>query len=1051
MSDMRAPVRHYLSRKSTVALAALFALAWQPAFGQVGEPATDLDESAETATGEDEAVELESFEVTGSRIRRVDFETAQPVLVIDREAIERTGQVNIGDLLQEIPAAGSALSRSFNNGGSGTTEIDLRNLGSNRVLVLVNGHRWVNGTSFAGTGAVDLNTIPSSVIERIEILKDGASAIYGSDAITGVINIITRKDFTGFEARSQIGAYNAEDGLQQQHNVSFGTVGSDTSMFVDLSYTRQNALFAGDREISSVPLFGTGITRGSIFTPRGTVLFVPNQANQTALNAANPDNCQDLSGGVVNGTVEGELGVNPGLELPNQASGLTLCNIILQPGETVNPGETVGQVAGRYKPFDVFEDPYNFAPINYLLTPFEQQSVFTQINHRFNDFVNFNGQVLYNVSRTERLLAETPLIFGNLLFPPFDQVYVADDQLYNPFDQDIGRSGEDGLIGLGIVGRRFQELGPRTLTRNTETIFVRSNFNGSFDALDRFFGWELGYSFGDNTTTNDHTGDLNLEHVKRALGPPEFCGGDPRVQDGTIQANETADPDCVPLDIFGGVGAITPEQLDYVSYNAASSAESKIRNLYGNISTEFPETLSFLPRPIGMAFGFEIRSETFEDQPDALVQQGSSSTNLRRATKGAFRGREAYIELDVPLLEGLPFAESLDLNLAGRVSDFDTFERDVNGKLGVRWQPIPDLLVRGTVSQAYRAPSITDLFLAPADSFPLVTDPCVGRNDGTQTDENCDEDGVPQDVSQPSSQILTQFGGNPDLQPESADTFTTGFVYSPSFIQDFNVYVDYFDIKLDDFIGFLGPQLILDLCYTSSRASGRPEVCDFVNRNDNGSISDIQARAFNFAKLETSGFDIAMDYVLPLNDWLAPMGINVPGLFKFNADSQYLLKYTQFVPTADGGFAEFEVSGQNFGDTPLSKLKINAELQWEMGPFGFSWRSRFIQGTEEQCNDGRSPPVQSFGLCDVADPDLGTEDDDNVDESLHFLEDVIYTDLQFTYAPQFFQAGELAFGVRNVFNQPPPISYQAFANSFPATVYEAPDSREPYLRMKFSF
>lgn len=1016
-----------------------------PAWAQVGERAD--------APEEEDQVELQTFEVTGSRIRRVDFESAQPVVVLTREDIERTGLVNIGDLLQEVPMAGSALNRTFNNGGTGTTEVDLRNLGSNRTLVLVDGHRWINGTSFAGTGAVDLNTIPTAIIERIEILKDGASAIYGSDAIAGVINFITRKDVTGVQASTQFGAYNAEDGLQQQHNLSFGTVGSNTSMFTNFSFTRQNALFAGDRERSSVPLFGTGITRGSIFTPRGTVLFVPNQANQNILNAANSDNCQDLGAGVVNGTVEDELGFDPGLTIPNQASGLTLCNIILQRGETVNPGETTAEVAARYKPFDTFEDPYNFAPINYLLTPFEQTSVFTQINHRFNDLINFSGQVLYNKSRTERELAETPLIFGNLLFPPFDQVYVADDQFYNPFDQDIGNSGEDGLIGLGIVGRRFQELGPRTLTRDTETIYLRPNINGSFDALGRFFSWELGYSFGTSVTTNRHTGDLNMENVKRALGPAEFCGGDPRVQDGTIVANETADPDCVPLDIFGGPGSITQEQLDYVSYNAASSAESQVRDLYGNLSFDFPGSAEYLPAPIGMALGFEIRNEKFEDQPDALVEQGLSSTNLRRSTKGSISGREAFVELDIPMFAGIDFVESLDLNLAVRYTNFDSYDPDLSGKVGIRWQPFSDLLVRATGSQSFRAPSITDLFLAATDSYPSVTDPCVGRSEGSTTDENCDAEGVDDGVTQPSPQILTQFGGNQNLEPETADTFTAGFVFSPSAIPEFNIYLDYFDIKLDNFIGFLSPQLILDLCYTADRSSGRPAVCDFVDRNDGGagSIRTIQARSFNFAKLETRGIDVAFDYVLPVNDWFSGMGLDVPGRFVLSADSQYLISYEQFVPNSDGSFTGFELKGLNLGDTPLPKLKINAELTWDMGPYGFSWSTRFIQGTWEQCNDGLSPPVQDFGLCDRNDEDLNTDQDDDVDGSLHKLEDVFYHDIQFTWTPPFFNQGELTLGVRNLFNEQPPVSYQAFSNSFPATLYEPPDSREPYLRMKVAF
>lgn len=1046
------------------------------------------DETADDVEGSEEAVEFETFEVTGSRIRRADFETAQPVLVIDRADIERTGLTNIGDLLQEIPSAGSALNRTFNNGGTGATEVDLRNLGSTRVLVLVDGRRWINGTSFANTGAVDLNTIPTAIIERVEILKDGASAVYGSDAITGVINFITRKDFTGTQLTSQVGAFNFEDGTQQQHSVSFGNVTQDTSMFFNMSYTKQDALFAGDRAISSVPLFGTGITRGSIFSERGTVLFVPDSTNTNLLEGSNPDNCIDLAPGVAQGTVSGGVGqapvatpvgptpgiIVPGMDPPfnfpdaGATSALALCNIILAQGANLttpdpSPG-SIGSEVGEYKPFDVFEDPYNFAPVNYLLTPFEQTSAFTQINRRIADNLSVGAQILYTNNRTERELAETPLIFGNLLFPPFDTIFVAEDNFFNPFDQNIGASddgdGFAGLVGLGIVGRRFRELGPRTLTRETETLFVRSNLVGDFDALGRFFNWELGYSWGENTNTNRDTGDLNMENVARALGPPEFCGGDPRIADGTVVAAETVDPDCVPLNIFGPVGSITQEQLDYVSYEAASAAESQVGGFSGIISTEISEFADFLPAPVGIAAGFEVRRESFSDQPDALVAQAISSTNLRRATTGSISSREAFIEMDVPVLEGMPFAESLGLNIAGRFTDYDTFDRDFNGKIGIRWQPIPDLLVRMTGSTAFRAPAITDLFLAPIDSFPLVADPCENAPPDSNAATNCAEEGVPPSADS-QAQVLAQFGGNPNLQPETAETLLGGLVWSPSFIEDFDLTIDYFNITLDDFIGFVGPQFILDSCYTRPPGTPRPGTCDLVQRNDNGGIRQIDSRSLNFAFLETSGVDIVLNYTMPVNDWFSRFGWDVPGVFKLQMDSTYLDDYTQSLPNAEGGLDSVSFEGLTVGGLPLPTWKVNSTVSWSMGPFSASWVTRFISRTQEQCNDGRAPSVQSFGLCDINDPDvdlMGTDDlgnpislSDGVDTSVNFLPSTFYHNVQFAYQPPQLPGAEFLFGVRNVFDKEPPVSFQAFANSFPPTVYEPPGSQEPYLRFKYDF
>ncbi|MFP5307841.1 MAG: TonB-dependent receptor plug domain-containing protein, partial [Gammaproteobacteria bacterium] len=305
------------------------------------------EEAPADTVAEDGPAVLDAIEVTGSRIRRSDYETAQPVTVVTREDIERTGLTNVGDLLQELPSAGSALNRTFNNGGAGTTEVDLRNLGSSRVLVLVDGRRWV--PSAGNPPAVDLNTIPVSIIERIEVLKDGASAIYGSDAITGVVNIITRKDFQGVNLQAQANVFEQGDGLQQQYNASWGTVTGSTSLFFDVNFVRQEEVFAGDRDISKVPRYGTGLTRGSLFTPEGTVLMIPTASNGSILGT---ELCPDLAPGVVNGVLTGEglPGVVPEGALP--VGGLQLCDMLLKPGQTItgDPSENTATVADRYRP-----------------------------------------------------------------------------------------------------------------------------------------------------------------------------------------------------------------------------------------------------------------------------------------------------------------------------------------------------------------------------------------------------------------------------------------------------------------------------------------------------------------------------------------------------------------------------------------------------------------------------------------------------------------------------------------------------------------------------
>ena len=297
---------------------------------------------------DEDTAELDRIEVTGSRIKRADIESASPVFVIQRDEIERTGLTSVGDLLQDLPIAGSALNTQFNNGGNGETRLDLRNLGSNRLLVLVNGRRMVTNLG----GSVDLNNIPVAIIKRIEILKDGASAIYGSDAISGVVNIITRDDFEGMQANAYFGQFQSEnDGEIQAYDFSIGTTSDRGSVFFSASYTKNEAVFAGDRAISAEPQFGTGTAFGSFGTPQGVI------AASVVLGGAT-------------------LTTDPGADV-----------------------ETLG--AAAFRPADVSSsapgsglDRFNFAPDNYLLTPQERTNIFTQGTYDVTDDVRLSAEAV---------------------------------------------------------------------------------------------------------------------------------------------------------------------------------------------------------------------------------------------------------------------------------------------------------------------------------------------------------------------------------------------------------------------------------------------------------------------------------------------------------------------------------------------------------------------------------------------------------------------------------------------------------------------------------
>jgi iron complex outermembrane receptor protein len=1004
-----------------------------PAEAAAVEPApeAEAEQVPVQAEGEEQATQLDTLQVTGSRIKRTDFETAQPVVVVTRDDIERTGLTNIGDILQRLPAAGSALNRTFNNGGAGTTEIDLRNLGSNRVLVLVNGQRWVNGTSFANTSAVDLNTIPVSIIERVEVLKDGASAIYGSDAIAGVVNIITRKDVTGIETGGQFQVFDDGKGMIQSYHASLGSVAEKTSMFFDLSITRQAELFAGDRAQSAIPKFGTGNTRGSIHLPKGFVVFIPTPANESIL--APLGLCPDIVAGAA-------VADETGIILPPQAPGVRLCQMqLIGNSQTITPATTTADVAMNYKFVPLIppgsEDYYNYAPTNYLLTPYGQTSLFAQISHQVLDSARFQSQMFYGSSKTERQLADTPVLYGDLTFPPFNQTYIDATNIYNPFDQDIGRHpgfgtpGDQGIgPGLGIVTKRFTEYGPRFLSRDVKTMFLKGGFEGDFDYAERMFSWDAGYSFANSKLTSVETGNINMERLKLGLGPAVNC---PSINN----------PDCVPVDFFSGEGSITPEMINWLFYNAAAEATQERQDVVANISTEFPELSgeTFIPTPVGVAIGVTYRTEDFREQPDPFAEQGIASGNLRKRTEGGFFAREAYLELALPLLADQPWADELDLSLAGRYTEYNTFDPETTYKIGLRWKPVEDLLLRATASTAFRAPAVTELFLGATDSYPSQVDPCAGRtNDGGTLDMNCDEEGVSDTAIQTNGQILNRFIGNTDLQPEVADTFTYGLVYSPSQVPELNIYVDYFDIKINDFIGFLDGDFILDSCYNRPADAPRPDTCDFVERNPDGSIAFIRVAPYNFPTFGTKGVDVAFDYVLPFGDTL--------GVYKIAFDSQYLESFFQCVETVGGGEDCTNFEGTDVGDQPLPRFKANATLSWTMNQWTASWTTRFIKGTTEPCFDGFNPSLADLGLCSDPDPNRTAD----VDNSTNEYEDIYYHNVQAVYSLAALNA-DIGFGVLNAFDQDPPTSYSAFANSAPATLYETWASRQFYMKLDIRF
>jgi len=937
-----------------------------------------------SSTDSDQTKTLDRIEVTGTRIKRVETETSQPVFSLSRQDIQAQGLTSVGDVIQNLSANGSALNTTFNNGGDGETRVSLRNLGSNRTLVLVNGHRWVGGTGLGG--AVDLNTIPTAAVERIEVLKAGASSLYGSDAIAGVVNVILRTDYTGAEANAYIGQFSQGDGTRQSYDFTLGQSGDRFSSMFGASYVKEDPVMAGDRAISSTPIDGTGIVLGSSTIPGGRFALC-------------------------NGTFS--AGVCTGTEVRPDGT----------PGQfTYDPGNSGTQWRNR-----TGADIYNFAPDNYLLTPQERKSIFGRANLQLTDDVSFFVQGSYNNRRSEQLLAAMPIVLGSGpgANTQSKQLFISKDSIYNPFGLDVSR-----------IQRRTNETGGRSFTQSVDTFGLSTGLEGSFNVGDRYFSWDAGMVYARNDENDVTNGLFNVLALKNALGPSMLdpATGQP-ICVGTPGDATTVIAGCVPLNLLSN-GGITQDMLDYSAFVAHDSAGYKMKQYYADVSGDLFQLQGGM---LGFAFGVEKRTETGFAQPDALIASGNTTGNAATPTAGGYGVKEAYLEFLIPLLKDVGFAKELSFDIATRYSNYTNFGNTLNSSFGFKWRPIDDLLIRGNWAEGFRAPSILELFQGVADSFPTIGDPCSttfgGGYNSLTPDQvaRCTADGVPVGgYDQGNGQIRISVGGNTDLQPETSTTKTLGFVWSPGFFSGFDVSVDWWQIAIKNAVNTPGGQFILDQCILN----GIQSYCDLYERAPNGQIQDLRATNTNIGELRTEGWDLTANYRMPEMAW---------GKLSFTLDTTYMSSVEQdldldgVITDADrtGPRNRKNLVGQYFQFDNNWRWRANLMTRWEKGDFGATWFTRFYSAQEEQCPFGYND--YGFGqLCsDPGELVAGSSNSQIVDptHASNHIGAVTYHDVSVYWKTPW--NGKVTFGVNNLFDKDPPRAFNAFANTFDPQ-YEVP-------------
>ncbi len=657
------------------------------------EAAPAAADTSRKRTAEEEIV------VTGSRIRRKDLTTPAPITVINKEQVVASGKVSIGDFLQSLPEQGNAINTQVNNGGNGATRVSLRGLGTARTLVLLNGRRFVPGGNGAND-SVDLNSIPTAAIERIEILKDGASAVYGSDAIGGVVNIITRKrggtELSAFSGTSRYG-----DGTIYDLGATTGASGDRGSFIFSGGYYKQQPVFAGGREFSAIPVAYDGVgtrtlskkpgtySQGSGTVPAGTIVLSPCKS----VPAGTP--CVGRS------------------NLPNTGNDpkIAAFNQLIQTYPTTStfirdPSSPLG-----WRPFTNASlpadggDGYNFQPENYLVTPAQRISLYSAGDARIASFARGYFEATYVNRRSNQLLAAEPLLTDS------ESVKVTFDNIYNPFG-----------IDLTAVRRRLLEFSNRTFNQDISTFRVVAGVDGTLpdDAGPlRGWFWDVSLNYGRTEGTQVKQGNLNKAFLQQALGPSYTDAAGPHC--GVVGAPIAG---CVPLNLFGGAGSITQDQIQPLTFTGTLRGTNQMTAVQFNTSGELFRT--FADRPAGLAAGYEYRFLAGENIPDPLTVAGLTTGNKSDVTRGQYYVNEGYAELSVPVVSHLPFAEDVEATAAARLSNYSSFGGRVTYKFGGRWRLIQDFTVRGTFSTGFRAPSTSDLFGGQADSFPPVSDPCRG-------------------------------------------------------------------------------------------------------------------------------------------------------------------------------------------------------------------------------------------------------------------------------------------------------------------------------------
>jgi iron complex outermembrane recepter protein len=823
--------------------------------------------------------------VTGSRIARPNLESVSPVTVIGAEEVKLLGVTRTEDLINTLPQAFAGQGGNLANGATGTATVDLRGLGAARTLVLINGRRLIPGDP--RSPVADINTIPSALVQRVDVLTGGASAVYGADAVSGVVNFIMDTKFEGISFDSQYSMY-------QHDNKSADLVGPalDSRGF---GYPKGSVVDGGTIDASFK--IGAGFDDG-----RGHVTAY---AGYRKIKAITQDN-RDYSACSLTANTPAQITARNG-RLVQCAGSATAANgtFIMYDGGT----STFFQ-GGPNRTFIPGFTPFNFAPYNYYQRPDERYNFGVFADYEISDAVQPYFEAMFMDDRTVAQIAPSGN-FGNTFTLNCDNPLLSAQQLSIVCDAEnlVDATGTAAAAGGGpaqvfvdpTTGLPYTKGFAQILRRNVEGGGRRDDLQhtsyrivlGSKGEIGKGIDYDAYYQYGRVNFAQTYRNDFSVTRLGRALDVVD----DPRVagiQPICRSALEGTDANCVPYDIFA-TGQVTPAALAYLQTPGFSRGQTSEQIVSGSVTvdgSDYGMTSPFASTGVGVNVGAEYRKETLNFETDTafttgdLAGQGGATIGL----EGSFNVKEVFGEIRIPLVEDKPFFHSLSLGAGYRYSSYDVAANAVTAgnkfstdtyKFEADWAPVEDLRIRASYNRAVRAPNLVELFSVQSVSLDGNSDPCAGFAI-TAANLGCLAQGlvVGQIVApNPAGQYNGFQGGNPLLEPEVATTKTIGVVFTPSFLPGFSATVDGFDIKVNNNIGVIGADTILTQCVNTVD----PFFCGLVQRDQFGSLwrtnnGFVNDTNLNTGGVSTRGIDVGAAYNRQI-DGVGTFGLSIVGTY----------------------------------------------------------------------------------------------------------------------------------------------------------------------------